>query len=318
MQEELLNAYKEQLPKYQKLNWLNIFLIFITIISFVIALIQFHYSPKNPPEYIYSIFLILLIVFLIIYTYIRESRRYHRYSESILHIYYAQERIKEYLTSLNENHQNNPEDLKKIYTDIINVLSNCFSLLTSKTCHVSVKNINSDGKITTFVRDSNSNTRYHSHETDENKILHYLNDNTDFEFIKNQYKRYFISNNLKKSWKYKQYKNSSFKIVEEPKIKEYFGLSKIINWNLPYISTLVVPIRYITSNRNYYYYGFLCIDTNSRNIFNKKIDPELAIVFADMLCTLTSQTMLITRKITLEKEMEEILDECTKPTKTRR
>ena len=183
MQEDLLNAYKEQLPKYKKLDWLNIFLIFITIASFIIALIQFHYSPKNAPEYIYSIFLVLLIIFLIIYTYIRESRRYHRYSESILHIFYAQQRVKEYLTSLNENDTKN---LKGICKDIVNVISNCFSLLTSKNCHISIKHVDTNGKITTFVRDNKSNTRYHDKPKEEEHYIYNVPRKTN-HLIKHSY-----------------------------------------------------------------------------------------------------------------------------------
>lgn len=320
MQEELLQSYKEQLPKYKRVSWLNLLLIFITIASFIISLIQFKYSPKNPPEYIYSIFLVLLVIFLIAYTYLRESKRYHRYGESIFYIHYAQQKIKEYSIILRESKQIDDEYLEKVCKDILDIVSSCFSLLTSKTCQSSIKSINNKGIISTFARNSNSNTRYNNTKN-RDEILHFLDNNTDFDFIKKEYRRYFLSNNLKKLWKNKKYKNSSFDLVGDPKIKDFFGFSKVTEWNLDYISTLVVPIRYTVSNTNYYYYGFLCIDANSRNIFNKKIDPELAIVFADILSTFMTQVGLEKRNAYLEietKNLEELLDEYTKPTNAKK
>jgi hypothetical protein len=125
-----------------------------------------------------------------------------------------------------------------------------------------------------------------------------------------------MCNNLLKEWKLHKYKNTSFNKpeVREPELKTFLGYSYVANWNLPYKSTLVLPIRYLKEfippskddgkpnmrinllkrfsiptndgdklTMKWKFWGFLCIDCNSRNVFHKDLAPELGLAFADLL-----------------------------------
>lgn len=319
---KLLNAYEKQLPKYRRLEWNGVIGIIGSFVGIISLVLYLYYQPSNPPEIVYSYFLIFLASSLLAYVMFREYKAYDRYSESILHIYYVQKIVKRYITSLDQNDKERKE-LQIMSRDIINIVSKCFSLLKSKNCNVSIKKVSSIGGITTFVRDSESESRYADSDKDESDVKHTIDNNTDFEIIKNSHKRYFVENNLPNLKKIGKYKNSSFELVGDPDLKNRFGFIKIDNWNLLYRSTMVVPIRYLTSSNDkakYYYFGFLCIDSNSRNIFNKTIDPELAMIFADILCGLMSEAMSKEKLINEKKELMEeqlqlikMLEECTEP-----
>jgi len=86
---------------------------------------------------------------------------------------------------------------------------------------------------------------------------------------------------------------------------------------LQYKSTIVLPIRYFSefkppkqvlpperlppksSYPEWKFWGFLCIDCNSRNIFDPEFAPELGGAFADILYIFLTQT-----KILLDKKEE--------------
>jgi len=132
---------------------------------------------------------------------------------------------------------------------------------------------------------------------------HLLDDNTDFKSL--WYRevgaiRYFLSNDLVELYRDGKYENSSFEEVGTPTVTCHWqGFRFVKNWNLPYKSTIVLPIRYIPDNqigedingdhKEYRFWGFLCVDCNSKNVFDKIYSPELGGAFADVLYMLFSQ-----------------------------
>jgi len=139
--------------------------------------------------------------------------------------------------------------------------------------------------------------------------VHKLDENTDFYNLwyptRTGYLRVYRCNNLVSIYKKGQYKNSSFKTHGKPIIKKILWLpflKKVIKWTLPYKSTIVFPIRYVfdftlseddrniaTNTKHWVYWGFLCIDCKSRNVFDPIYTPELGAAFADLLYTLFFQ-----------------------------
>jgi len=199
--------------------------------------------------------------------------------------------------------------------------------LKGKQCSVCIKTLDENGELRAVARDPTSSIRYDENKKN-NHTKHLLEENTDFKLLfedNSTYSRYFIENDLKTRWKAQDYENSSFEIVEEPKIKRVLNtFHYVANWNLPYLSTLVCPIRHITTrncseNSEYkHYWGFLCIDTNSRGLFNKNLDPEVAYCFANQIYILASEVNEIIKLNDQIDQMHDLLDEATDPTKNQR
>jgi hypothetical protein len=96
---------------------------------------------------------------------------------------------------------------------------------------------------------------------------HKLSENTDFVSIFTEKNRYFVCGDLKNERTISDYRNST---------KDYLSY---------YQSTIVVPIRADVSQHDSeeFCWGFLCIDSIDKNVFNDPCFIDLAGSFADML-----------------------------------
>lgn len=154
-------------------------------------------------------------------------------------------------------------------------ISVCIKLLNGK-------KISSSSSVRTFVRDSKNVGRNY----EENGATHLIEKNTAYQKIlklmnSGQEGRCFISNNLPEL---KGYLNTTFPVHGQEEYKdddtnEY----RHENWKMPYKSTIVVGIY---PNQKHYYnekylIGFLCVDSNSLDIFNVKHDPIILTGAAD-------------------------------------
>ena len=116
------------------------------------------------------------------------------------------------------------------------------------------------------------------------KIHHLITENTDFlEIIRKKGTpggSYFISNILPLL---SGYKNSSFEVHEQTNPPTQNFVTNIMNWKLPYKSTIVVPIRplKLTKNENEDIIGFLCVDSEKMFAFRKKYDCSMLKGIAD-------------------------------------
>lgn len=144
---------------------------------------------------------------------------------------------------------------------------------------------------------------------DRKNYIHRLFDNTDFYnlfFGLDDCENYYFSNNLIDEHLSKRYKNSSFKYYGEPTYKKYLFGIWCEKWPLDYRSTFVFPIRYIPSydppnpddkevNKDWQYYGFLCIDCNRKGIFDIRHQNDIGAAFADILYLFISQVYTVIR-----------------------
>jgi len=296
-------AYKEGLPKYSKINFWELSARIGTVASILgFGIAVFYYNAK-PTEYIYSVFLILCLICLLGYVLFQEYRKLNRFAQSTIFVHYITHIIRDILEK-QKNTRSTDFDLKAINSFLLDPISTCFSILTGRSCRVCLKILKSeDSKIVieTLGRDTVSTAIGKERKSPE--VKHYLEENTDFNklwYWEKGCSRYFLCNNLLELYRDNRYKNSSFMLVGEPKISDLvLGIKIVREWKLPYKSTLVVPIRYIPDEAMHseiekqIIWGFLCIDCNSRKVFDPIYAPELAAAFADNLYTLFSQLELM-------------------------
>lgn len=204
-------------------------------------------------------------------------------------------------------------NLEKTTEKILDAIANCFSVTSGKACRASIVELNDKFELIVAARDSMSAIKAIPRN---NK--HLLEDNTDFRnlwYSINGCSRYYLNNNIVKSWLNREYRNSCFAEYGEPEMKSIFGFTLIRRWPLSYRSALVLPIRYVaeftppkdteTLCPHWNYYGFLCIDSISRNSFDDRYSPELGGSFADMLYTYFSQSDYILDMLTAPNAPQE-------------
>lgn len=167
-----------------------------------------------------------------------------------------------------------PEDA---LVSLCNKLRDIVDKLTSTRCCVSVKLIegNEDGSFTMKVGEI-INHKVHNVARDNNHGVrdseayrstnHYIRANTAFSTIvgtlETKPKRFYLNNNVDSSNSYET--SSPYPDDENGKI------------DIPYKSELVFPIMDKAENGNYVFIGFLCIDSEAENAFDKD-SPSLQI-----------------------------------------
>lgn len=307
--------YESQLPKKKQMSWPSIFNYIAGSASILAIVTAPKFFPQENIPLAYSVGLVALVASLLIHTYLKDRRKLNRYSSATLYQHYINHIIRD---SLAEMENNDFSSTDTVLSKVVDSISNCYSLLTSKQCRCTIKELNDDLTIKTVVRDSISKNRMHLCHL-QDKEVHRLEENTDFYNLWYSVygcSRFFFCKNLITLYKSRQYKNSSFKILGKPDIQNFLRyFSYVKNWKLPYRSTIVLPIRYFSEftppakpesdnpaphKKDYphwKFWGFLCIDCNSRNIFDSEFAPELGAAFADILYIyLTQAQILLDRK----------------------
>ncbi|TGL85756.1 hypothetical protein EHQ68_16725 [Leptospira congkakensis] len=290
------SIYKDQLPNPDKVNFEKIFNYFAGAASVIAFLMLWKDLFANDTKiFIFIAYLIFQNISIIIYLIYKSMGKEKRFAQSIYYLHYINHSIRDSISDFLKTKQ---KQKKESLVDILDAVAECFSLLCSTKCRVTIKQLNDKMELEMVARNSTSL------QTKENKFtsshIHKLSDNTDFYnlwYSIDGCSRYYLCNNLKNEFKQLRYKNSSFSLKGgEPKIKDILGFFTYIeNWNLSYRSTLVIPIRYIADydppenhveiSPNWDYFGFLCIDANKKNVFDTRYAPEVGAAVADVLFT---------------------------------
>ena len=295
MSKEIQTKYENQLPKPEKWRFDRIF-GYVTGIASIAGLVcaPLIIQQQDVLNYLYMGFLSILVILLIIHAILVEKRKLHRYAQTVFHSHFAQHLVRDSLSDLRESQVGN---LEKTTQKILDAISNCFSITSGKTCRASIVELSNKFELTVVARDSMSEIKAIPRHK-----KHLLEGNTDFRnlwYSINGCSRYYLNNNIIKSWIKHEYLNSCFNEYSEPEIKSFAGFTFVKKWPLNYKSALILPIRYIsefeppkdtkTCTPNWDYYGFLCIDSISKDSFDERYSPELGGIFADMLYTYFSQ-----------------------------
>jgi len=297
---DIKRKLRERLPKslnnWSGLDWLHCIGSFASIIGLVALPVSFYMTRKKEiadweSVAVAAIAIMLLLIFcftVLVYSWKNLQASRYRYANAVHFFHYVSHSIRDYTvkTIRGDKTGNLDEELQSIVTEI----ANCFSIITGQTCRCCIKAIEVAKQplsVKTFARDAPSASYSH-----KDSGSHAIDDNTDFSSLWcaiPPFERGYIANDLLALFSQHRYKNTSID-------KDYIPIGKgdkIENWPLPYVSTLVVPIRYIADfsppkgneivSQNWNYWGFLCIDCNQKNAF---LDPdllELAGGFADCI-----------------------------------
>ena len=303
----LLEEFKKQLPKPYRWRGIELINFIGSMCSISAVLVAIFFLKPSTAVIVNNIALILLVFFLIGFTIIREFSKSHRYSQTVYYQHFVNHVLRNFFCELKNNA--NP-DICELTSDILTTISQCFSMVTGKPCRACLKEIKPDLDLTIVTAERCLHSRETQSRNDQ-KTTHPLAENTDFYNLWYATKgcvRYYICNDLIKAWKKREYKNSSFKVLGDPKVCEpLLNFTFARNCNLPYRSTIVLPIRYLkkfeppelnsnTVPSDWDFWGFLCIDSNSRNVFDSRLAPELGLAFADLLHLLFSETNEIVKR----------------------
>ncbi len=307
MSKENQVKYEQQLPKPEKWSFDRVFGYTAGLAS-IGGLVGAPYviQDQTALSNLYMGLLSFLVILLIIHAVLVEKRKLHRYAQTVFYMHYAQHLVRDALSELTNA---NTDNVEKVTERLLDAIANCFSITCGKSCRASVVELDSSFNLKVVARDSMSQIK----ATPRMKE-HKLEDNTDFNnlwYSINGHSRFYLNNNIIQSWVKKEYENSSFKEHDGPEIKRLFGFTYVRNWPLNYQSALVLPIRYVSDfippkgkkmEPHWNYYGFLCIDSASRNSFDPRYSTELGAAFADMLYTFFNQVYETLDDLTLPTE----------------
>lgn len=291
------------LKKYNRTGARDYFVLASAVAS-VISLIILFISSPDIKDQVLTVYIIALLTVCILYIFFRETRKRHRFSSSITYLHFVNHSVRDYLSLLSRGRK---VPISVVLTEILDVIAANYSIVTGKPCRASIKDLNKNFEVLTTSRDSISRI----HNLPNSGVRHKLSENTDFDELwygKNGHVRTFIENDLLSRYRRGEYKNSSFKTYGEPVCNPVSN--KIIKWTLPYRSTIVWPIRFIEnydewpprnkkkhkksiiqgSDSDPHFWGFLCIDCESRNIFDEFYALELGSAYADVLYILLTQS----------------------------
>lgn len=236
----------------------------------------------------FSLYFLILLLFLLLFT-ISYSRK-ARYSEATkcihdaLHIARDAYHYLDWCISPERPEVHYQKQLFCSYiTNLLTAVSKAFTLVTGTNCRASLKVIgqNQDNTlfVTTLARDQVSSHQCQEKD-DREATKHLVSKNTDFHLITQGELNYFFHNNL---CKYDNYQNTS--------IDDYTRNMSSKKWPLPYKSTIVWPIRYkrksdehdLGKDRQEDMYGFLTVDSSSRDVFSERYDVEMGAAVADSM-----------------------------------
>jgi len=231
---------------------------------------------------IHSWTLVGLVLALMAYIFYRETGKKYKLSEYVIFSHYINHIARDLLVD------NKGYSAEETIRDILSAIAESFSIVCNKKCNASIKLYNKEGRVELCYTDRLYENKGHP----EGAV-----DATRYTSIKNilsgESPRYFLSNNLPFDFKNNRYKHP---LLEDYKPFSRHRLFKFVlvpqNWPLPFMSTLVVPIRYVDDeNVNFpKYYGFLCIDCDGRNSFDQRYYPEMAAATADIIYALSELT----------------------------
>ncbi|MFO0794136.1 MAG: hypothetical protein U0586_08720 [Candidatus Brocadiaceae bacterium] len=278
----------------------------LTVVIIILQLFAVVWNVIKPPKEIFPNVLILILLFALLGLLATQEYRYSRkakYAEALFFIHSIVHRLRDNFHTLNKisNSSEDAESIlkRKVFEEaekVITSFANAFNLITGTRCRACIKLINNAEPskkyselskeekervlyVETWVRDIDTKLL----ETKE-EPMHWLCGNTDFSELfsaKNPtINNSFFENNLPKR---RNYLNTSFELYTEPNGR----------WKLPYKSTIVWPIRKITSDQydreegqfteKQDILGYLCIDSKARKIFNKSYDVNFGAIVADSI-----------------------------------
>jgi len=307
MSDVIQTKFESQLPKLERWSFVTIF-NYVAGICSIGGLVgaPFVVSDPNSMSFVFITFLAILVLVLLVHAFLVNRRKLHRYAQSVIFSHYVVHVIRDTLAEIEATQGKHVERATR---KILDAIATCFSIIIGKHCRCTIIELVDNTELKVVARDDVSEA-LNKKRIGKN---HLLENNTDFKnlwYALDGCSRYYLCNNLLQEWKVHRYDNSSFDEVGYPSVvATLFGLfSRVANWQLPYRSALILPIRHLTEfappknsdvlESNWNFYGFLCIDCNSVNVFDNRYTPELGGMYADSLFTFFTQVELTLDQLT--------------------
>ena len=300
---EPLRQLKRTLAGFRWFEWLHHAYVLLALISMAIAAFGVEHSDKEK-IFIWLLgiyFVILLVAFIgTLFTYGRKAR----YADATANLHDSLHAARDAYHYLEwclcpdrENVVFDKTRLRGILIQSLTAANAAFSLVNGVPCRTSLKllgttavmpeDLNSLDKIyvQTLARDAVSAKKCEDRDRVEGK-KHLISDNTDFQFILRRRINFFFSGDLSKEH---NYENSSITDMSQG------STDGSTSWPLAYKSTIVWPIRYLYSlaekdelGNNQLLsdqdlYGYLTVDSASRNAFDGRYDVQMGATLADAL-----------------------------------
>ncbi|NHQ59731.1 hypothetical protein G9409_03855 [Chlorobium sp. BLA1] len=303
MPTELQTKFEAQLPKLPHFSFERIFHYVAGLASIIALVAPLLFSDTKTRSYLYIIFLTIIVLILLTSLIYLKRKRLNRYAQSLIFTHYVNHVIRDAIQEVAVT------KIMPLTVSLLDAIATCFSVIIGERCRACLVELKPDYELKVTARDGITKV------TNKKKVKkHFLEGNTDFSdlwYARNGRSRYFLSNDLPKLWLQHKYVNSSFEEIDQPEVFSFFSFRTVVKWNLPYKSALVLPIRYISSfappettlqrDDHWNYWGFLCVDCNSKRVFDENYCPELGGAFADALFTLFSHyNTFLNEKITQE------------------
>lgn len=307
---DIRRGYSDALPKPYRRSfdtWIGLISCALSAFGLIISCIGF-WQKTDLALPILATGLVFFALASLAYSYRNLRRSRYHYANAVYYTHYVSHVIRDHTATLYSGDET--PTLDEILKDVVTAIADCFSLLTETRCRCCIKSFwEDDAKklvLTTIARDRVSAISLPK----QTEATHEIETNTDFDnlwYCKNYCYRTYIENNLPRAYGKNEYKNSS--ISKEPLLLNCRLFFWCFNWPLPYKSTLVVPIRYVAVFDppsadeppqfvpHWLYRGFLCVDSNRKNVFVDPLLLELASDFADSLYTfLTNYEFFLNRE----------------------
>lgn len=184
--------------------------------------------------------------------------------------------------TLSEQLSEGRKDLNDSLAELVEEVAESFTLITGTRVSACIKvcrGPEENPTVETLCRDRKSHRRYGDPRAGESrggKVVHHVRSNTDFEYLLRHVNtpegNYYLCNDLPTE---PYYQNTSLSVIDRepdrtkmPVVSYFF---RQYRWPLPYKSTLVVPIKGV-SNGKMVIEGFLCVDSASRGVFDRRHD----------------------------------------------
>ena len=250
----------------------------LTVAAFFISLIPFFSNEQlqaNAAIYVFGFYLFVLAT-LFVWREVVFSRK-ARFAESTKNIHACVHSIRDAHKSIDKKDK---EQALANLTKSLDALSVAFSIITGTHCRACIKIIvvkrsNHSGENDNVVVSTETLVRNSSSYSNKNQSAKSspISDNTDFNVIFTDDEKYYLCNDLTKEL---GYINSNW--PNHPDKRRDF----INKRTYDYASTLVLPIRSggMEGEKDI---GFLCIDSLTRNIFERRYDVDHAAIVADTL-----------------------------------
>jgi len=303
----LSETMKDRRPMWQSLRW-------VLVIGLVVPiLVRYTSAPIEISQFIDRLvvsmgFFVLLVGF--VFREITRLRK-EKYANIQNDLHSISHIIRDQHTLLDQIESKGGSEDSPLHVHIVNSnIQDCldhfasiFSMLTATKCRASIKIIRpsrsgTEPIIHTYKRDTDA-ARFCDKKDSEssNQENDKLSLNTDFQSLfEYSEPRYFFSNNLPVRANYLNSHNPNLQNREFNFILAALNFFIPQRWNLPYVSTIVWPIRQMqlqTENKltntitklssDTTVLGFLTIDSAHRGVFNERFDIYVGAQVADTL-----------------------------------